>query len=107
MPPKRHASEGIAAAVRKVKRPAATITSADVQLSSARAQVAGNIFHNTASSSHNRLSTGRGYGQKVVLKALAAAQSTTTQQTDPATQQVNEVLDTAVLSITGNNTCNT
>lgn len=44
---------------------------------------------------------------KSVLTALAEAQSTTTQQTDPATQQVNEVLDTAVLSITGNNTCNT
>lgn len=106
MPPKRHASEGIAAAVRKVKRPAATITSADVQLSSARAQVAAtsSITQPAAATIDSALVEAM---TKSVLKALAAAQSTTTQQTDPATQQVNEVLDTAVLSITGNNTCNT
>ena len=106
MPPKCRASEGIAAAVRKVKRPAATITSADVQLSSARAQVAAtsSMTQPAAATIDSALVEAV---TKSILTALAAAQSTTTQQTDPATQQVNEVLGTAVLSITGNNTCNT
>ena len=92
MPPKRRASEGVAAAVRKVKRPAATITSADVELSAARAQVAA-----ASSMTQPAAATVDPALVKAVTKgdltALVADQSTTTKQTDHATQQVNEVLD--------------